>query len=126
MGENIMNLEIPTWVKPGIFGGVIGAIAITIIGFNANWVVSTSSATEMADDQGKNAVITALAPICVAQFKTQTPTNQTLQLAALKQESSYKRDDFVVDQGWATMPGNEAPTKEIADACADQLMKLIS
>ncbi|OSQ39933.1 hypothetical protein TMES_07480 [Thalassospira mesophila] len=117
-------MEIPTWVKPGIVGGVIGAIVITIIGFNANWVVSTSTAAEMADDQGKEVVIAALAPICVAQFKTQTPTNQTAQLAALKQESSYKRDDFVVDQGWATMPGSEKPTKEIADACADQLMKL--
>jgi hypothetical protein len=103
-----MNMEIPVWVKPAIWGGVIGAVAITIIGFSASWVVSGSTATEMANTQSKDAVITALAPICVAQFKTQTPTNQTMQLAALKEESSY----------------NDAPTTEIADACASQLMKL--
>ena len=119
-----MNMEIPVWVKPAIWGGVIGAVAITIIGFSASWVVSGSTATEMANNQSKDAVITALAPICVAQFKTQTPNNQTMQLAALKEESSYKRDDFVVEGGWATMPGNDAPTKEIAHACAEQLMKL--
>ncbi len=119
-----MNMEIPVWVKPAIWGGVIGAVAITIIGFSASWVVSGSTAAEMANTQSKDAVITALAPICVAQFKTQTPTNQTMQLAALKEESSYKRDDFVAAQGWATMPGNDAPTTEIADACASQLMKL--
>ena len=106
-----MNMEIPVWAKPAIWGGVVGAVAITIIGFSASWVVSGSTATEMANTQSKDAVITALAPICVAQFKSQTPNNQTMQLAALK-------------GGWATMPGNDAPTKEIADACAEQLMKL--
>ncbi|OKH89104.1 hypothetical protein LF95_03360 [Thalassospira sp. TSL5-1] len=118
-------MKIPEWVKPGIVGGIIGAIAISIVGFSANWVVSNSTAAEMATDQGDTAVIAALTPICVAQFKAQTPTNQTAQLAALEKESSYKRDDFVVDQGWATMPGSDTPTKEIADSCADELMKMV-
>ncbi|WP_339860145.1 hypothetical protein [Thalassospira alkalitolerans] len=119
-----MNMEIPVWTKPAIWGGIIGAIAITVVGFSADMIVTSSTATEMADSQSKEAMITALTPICVAQFKTLTPTNQTMQLAALKQESSYKRDDFVIAQGWATMPGNAEPSNEIGNACAAQLMKL--
>ena len=117
-------MEIPVWVKPAIWGGVIGAVAITIIGFSASWVVSGSTATEMANTQSKDAVITALAPICVAQFKTQTPNNQTMQLAALKEESSYKRDDFVVEGGWATMPDRKEPNSVVAAMCATKLTEM--
>ncbi len=120
-----MDIKIPEWVKPAIVGGIIGAIAISIVGFSADWVVSNSKASEMATDQSDHAVIAALTPICVAQFKAQTPANQTTQLAALEKESSYKRDDFVIDQGWATMPGSDTPAKEIGRSCADELMKMV-
>ena len=72
------------------------------------------------------AVIAALTPICVAQFKGQTPDIRTTQLAALKGESSWARGDFVEKQGWATMPGAKEPENEVADACAAELMKLAS
>lgn len=119
-----MAFSIPTWVKPGIVGGFIGAIAITIIGFSGNFVVSNGTAEQMAEKSGEQAVITALAPICVAQFKQETKQFQTTQLAALEDASSYQRDDFVVEQGWATMPGSKEPNSTIADACAEQLMKM--
>ncbi|WP_430470789.1 hypothetical protein [Thalassospira lucentensis] len=119
-----MPVTIPAWVKPGIWGGIIGAALITIVGFSTDTVVSGSTAQEMADDSGKQSAIAAMAPICVAQFKMLTPNNQTEQLAALKEESSYKRDDFVIARGWATMPGSDAPTDEIAASCASLLMEL--
>lgn len=117
-------MNVPQWTKPAIWGGVIGAVAITIIGFSADWVVTSGTAKEMAEQQGDKAVIAALTPICVAQFKKQSAEMQTTQLAALGEESSYQRGDYIEKQGWATMPGAKEPSDDVADTCASELMKL--
>jgi hypothetical protein len=119
-----MNVNLPVWIKPAVWGGIAGAAAIALVGFSAGWVVTSGSAQKMATAQGEKAVLAALTPICVAQFKGLTPEIRTTQLAALKGESSWQRGDFVEKQGWATMPGSKAPDDEVADACATELMKL--
>jgi hypothetical protein len=122
----MMNARIPQWFKPAVTGGIAGAVVIAIIGFSAGWVVTSGSAHAMAEQQGEKAVIAALTPICVAQFKGQTPEIRTTKLAALQGESSWARGDYVEKQGWATMPGSKEPEDEVADACATELMKFAS
>lgn len=119
-----MNKTVPEWFKPAVWGGIVGAAAITIIGFTAGWVVTGGSARAMAEQQGDKAVIAALTPICVAQFKGQAPELRTTKLAALRGESSWQRGDFVEKEGWATMPGAKDPDDEVADACAEELLKV--
>jgi hypothetical protein len=119
-----MNTNIPEWFKPAVWGGIVGVAVIGIVGFSAGWLVTGGSARTMAEQQGEKAVIAALTPICVAQFKSQTPEIRTTKLATLKGESSWQRGDFVEKQGWATMPGGKVPDDEVADACAAELMKL--
>ncbi|HEX7075708.1 MAG TPA: hypothetical protein VF226_16845 [Hyphomicrobiaceae bacterium] len=119
-----MNFQIPEWVKPAVWGAVVGAVAIAIVGFAAGWVVTSGAAEQMVSKEKKQAVIAALTPVCVAQFKSLTQQQQQVQLAALKGESSWKRGDFVEEQGWATMPGTTEPNGEVADACASELMKV--
>ena len=121
-----MNARIPEWFNPAVTGGIAGAVVIAIVGFSAGWVVTSGSAHAMAEQQGEKAVIAALTPICVAQFKGQTPEIRTTKLAALQGESSWARGDYVEKQGWATMPGSKEPEDEVADACATELMKLAS
>ncbi len=122
-----------TWIKPGLWGVVIGGIAVVIVGFGAGLIVSSGSAKTMADARAEKAVLAALTPICVAQFKIAAvkPAGQEtagepegLLLAALKKEDSWKRGDFVKKQGWATMPGSTAANGEVASACATELMKI--
>jgi hypothetical protein len=119
-----MNARIPEWLKPAVLGGIVGAAAIAIVGLSAGWVVTTGSAREMAEQQGEKAVLAALTPICVAQFKGQPQDVRTTQLAALKGESAWQRGDYVEKQGWATMPGSKEADDEVADACSTELMKL--
>jgi hypothetical protein len=119
-----MNAKILGWFKPAVWGGIVGAAVIAIVGFSAGWVVTGGSAQRMAQQQGDKAVIAALTPICVAQFKGQAPDVRTTQLAALKGENSWSRGDYVEKQGWATMPGGKKAEDEVADACATELMKL--
>lgn len=119
-----MKMQIPPWLKPGIWGAVIGAVAIAIVGFSAGWVVTSGSAEQLAARQAEMAVIASLTPICVAQFKSVAEPARHTHLAALQEESSWQRGDYIEEHGWATMPGAENPDDEVADACASQLLKL--
>jgi hypothetical protein len=37
---------------------------------------------------------------------------------------NYQRDDYVKEQGWATMPGEDEPDRQVADACAKLLVQI--
>lgn len=102
-------------IKPGIWGAIIGAAALAIIGFNwAGWVTG-SKATEMT----QAAVLDRLIPICVGQFNEDA--EKTAKLAELKKADSWKRGDYVAKQGWATMPGATEANSRVADNCANAI-----
>ena len=109
-------------IKPLVGGIAIGAIALLIVVFWTGWVVTSSSAELQGKDMAKAAVIEALTPICVEQY-LQDP-NKLERFAELKKKSSYQRDDYVKEIGWATMLGAESPVRGVADACAKQIIKL--
>ena len=77
-----------------------------------------------ADNAAEQAVIAALTPVCVAQFKKVAKQEQATYLAALAKEDSWERGDYIEKQGWATMPGSKEPDDEVADACAEELLKV--
>ena len=108
--------------KSVVFWIVIIAIVLTLfLGFTRGGWTTGGSAEGMAEVSAQNAVVARLAPICVAQFNADG--QGTAKLAELKAlGSSSKRNAFVIDQGWATMPGETAPDKRVASACANQLM----
>ena len=70
----------------------------------------------------QEAVVKILAPIYAEQY-LQDP-NRLERFAELKKKSSYQRDDYVNEIGWATMPGAESPVRGVADACAKRIMEL--
>jgi hypothetical protein len=105
--------------KRVVFGFAVAAVVLTlIVGFNWGGWVTGGTAQAMAND----AVVQRLATVCVAQFD-QDPGNQQ-KLTELKAKSSYMRDDYVIEQGWATLPGVEKPDSKVADACAKLLMQI--
>ncbi len=105
--------------KKVVFGFAVAAVVLTlIVGFNWGGWVTGGTAQAMAND----AVVQRLASICVAQFD-QDPGNGQ-KLSELKEKNSYQRDDYVKEQGWATLPGDEKPDGKVADACAKLLMQI--
>jgi hypothetical protein len=112
-------VKIPAWVKPGMWGAVVGAIAIMILGFWEMGWTTGSSAERMAKDRADTAVVAALVPFCVASAqKDPDPAN----LVKLKAETSaYSRTELVSKAGWATLPGMTTPDRELASACSDKL-----
>jgi hypothetical protein len=107
-------------LKPGIWGAVIGAIAISVVGFSSfGWTLG-STAERMAKERGQTAVVDVLAPICVEKFQHQADAATKL-IEFRKVSSSWDRRSFIEKGGWATMPGTDAPISAVVTACAERL-----
>jgi hypothetical protein len=112
-------MNIPEWVKPGLYGAGIGAVALAIVGFSWGGWVTGGTAKEMASETARAQVVAALVPICVEQSKHDPQVDETL--AQLKAAMSYQRSDMLMEAGWATMPGSSDPDRYVARACMDAL-----
>ena len=106
-------------LKPGIWGAVIGAIGISVIGFSSfGWTLG-STAERMAKERAQIAVVGVLAPICVEKFQHQV--DASAKLVEFNKVSSWDRRSIIEKGGWATMPGTDAPNSAVATACAERL-----
>ena len=107
--------------KSVVFWIVIGAIVVTLfLGFTKGGWTTNSTAVNMASTSAQNAVVARLAPICVAQFNADA--QRAVKLEEFKAASSSQRSKIVMDQGWATMPGETDPDNKVAHECARQIM----
>lgn len=102
--------------KSIVFWIAIGAVVLAVfLGFSRGGWMTESSASNMAD----TAVVERLSAICVAQFDAHPQRAQNLE--ELKATSRHQRDDYVTDNGWATMPGETEPDNQVAAQCAEQI-----
>ncbi len=108
-------------IKPFFWTAVGGAIVITILGFSWWGWVTGGTAQQMAAQMAEEAVTERLAKICVYQFN-QDP-EKVQKLKELKEKSSWERDYYVKEQGWATMPGEDEPDGGAADKCVELIVK---
>ena len=108
-------MNTPEWLKPGLQGAAVGAVALAIVGFSWGGWVTGGTAEKMASDQARIEVVAALVPICLEQSSQDPQVVATL--AQLKDTSSYQRSDMLMKAGWATMPGSSEPNRNVAKAC---------
>ena len=103
--------------KTVLFWSVVAAVILTmIVGFNWGGWVTGGTAQKMSEEAATKAVVERLALICVDQFSEDPDKAQ--KLSEFIETKAYQRDDYVTDQGWATMFGDEKPDRNVADACA--------
>lgn len=110
-------MHISESVKPAAWGAVGGAIAAMVIGFSWGGWVTGATAGQMETDSAQAAVTQAFIPLCVAKAEQQPE-----QLAALKKESKWKHDDFVVEAGWVDNVSDKY-RRDVARSCAVTLME---
>jgi hypothetical protein len=109
-------------IKPVLWGVVVGAVGMAIIGFwSLGWTLG-STADRMAKDRADAAVVDALTPVCVAGFEAQA--DAAAKLTEFKKiSSSWDQRSFIEKGGWATVPGSGTPNSDVARACAERLGK---
>ena len=110
--------------KLGAWGFVVGSIVTMIVGFSWGGWSTGSTADRIAMERSTAAVTAALVPVCLEKSKADPAVAK--KLGALKAlTSSYDQRDAVAKDGWATVGGGEA-NRDVAEACASQLLKVAS
>ncbi|PIW00891.1 MAG: hypothetical protein COW41_04095 [Deltaproteobacteria bacterium CG17_big_fil_post_rev_8_21_14_2_50_51_6] len=117
--EGRMKLENSGKIKFGVWGLIVGAVVVMIIGFAWGGWLTQSSAEKMSGE----AVLASQAAICVAQFVKQP--NYEQQLKDLKELDSWKRAEFIEKGGWDKMPGQQKAGSYVAQACAKGIEVLV-
>lgn len=116
-----MQVQRP-WMKPGIWGAVIGSILTMVVGFSWGGWTTSSTADRVAAQRADAAVTMAFIPVCLAQEKVDGTKGKKLgELKAIT--ASYEQTEFVMKAGWATFPGKTDPNRDVAEACAAALLK---
>jgi len=104
------------WICVAVIAGTL------LAGFTWGGWVTGGSAQRAATTMANDAVVNRLSSICVAQFQ-QDPA-KVEKLAEMMAASSYQRGNYVKEQGWATMPGDEQSDTKVATECAKVLAQL--
>jgi hypothetical protein len=120
---NIM--ELPSFLRGDsltrlLQGAAAGAVVAIIVGFNwGGWTLG-STVDKVAQERADTAVVAALSPICVEQFRQ--ATNVSANLSELNKIAyAWDRDVFIEKGGWAIMPGSDTTNSAVAKACAETL-----
>jgi hypothetical protein len=112
-------MQFPTNTKPMVWGFVAGAVACMIVGFTWDgWVTGGTARKDMAT-AAHDAVVMALAPICVDRFRAQG--DAPAKIAELAKASSWERGGLVEKSGYALMPDSKTTDTDVARACAELL-----
>lgn len=112
-------MNIPVWLKPGIYGAVVGAAVFGIVGFSWGGWMTGGSAEELANDRSDDSVIEALVPVCL-DIARMDP-DRVAKLAEISALTTFRRRDAVMEAGWATVPGSDTPSRDLAQACIEGL-----
>ena len=121
-------MEVPSFLqgeslKRLLQGAAAGAVATMIVGFNwGGWTLG-STVEKVAKERADTAVVTALAPICVDQFRQAVNASANL-IELSKINYAWDRRVFIETGGWAIMPGTEKADSAVANACAESLGSL--
>ena len=110
-------MQISTAIKPAIWGAIGGAIVAMVIGFAWGGWVTGGTASQMQAAGAEAAVVQAFTPLCVVKAE-QEPE----QIALLKEQRRYQRDNFVIEAGWVDNV-SEKYRSEVADSCADTIVE---
>ena len=112
-------MNTPEWIKPGIYGAVIGAAVVGILGFTWGGWVTSGTANDRAMAMSHDDVVAAMVPVCLDMARTDP--DRAAKIATIRDASTFQRRDALMEAGWATVPGADSPDRDIARACLASL-----
>ena len=108
-------MNYPEWLKPGIYGALIGAVVVGVVGFTWGGWVTGGTSNDRAMAMSRDDVVASMVPVCLDM--AQSDPARADKLETIRAASSYQRRDALMEAGWATMPGMDSPDRDIAQDC---------
>src|SRR5258708_24168427 len=103
----------PNWVKPVVWGAVLGSVLTMIVGFSYGGWTTSSTAARLAKQEADTAVATAAVPLFVAQSKAQRGGFE--KVGGFKGlASSYHQQGVLAKNRSAAGPGGGGPNRRSA------------
>ena len=112
-------MNTPEWLKPGIYGALIGAVFVGVVGFTWGGWVTGSTSNDRALAMSRDNIVASMVPVCLDMARSDPARAEKLE--TIRATSTYQRRDAVMAAGWATVPGSDAPDRDIAQACLAEL-----
>ncbi len=112
-------MTFPEWTKPGIYGALGGAAVVSILGFSLGGWTTSGNAEEMAKKLAIKEVTMAMVPVCLNN--SAADPERAEKLAVLQEVTGFSRRKALMDTGWATQPGSDSPSRDLAQACLEGL-----
>lgn len=107
------------WLKPAIYSAIGSAALTMVVGFSWGGWVTGGTAQTMSATEARSAVVAALVPVCLQM--SQDDPDRLAKLAMISEAPTYQRREKLIEAGWATTPGAEAPNRDLAQACIADL-----
>ncbi|WP_404405708.1 hypothetical protein [Pelagibacterium halotolerans] len=116
-------MNIPEWIKPAVYGAVVGGVAVAIVGFSwGGWVTGGTAAQNAADAAAQGRTDLAAA-ICVQNFMADENARENL--ANLNETSSSIRQREIIEEGgWAMMPNQDEAARATMTLCARMISEI--
>jgi hypothetical protein len=108
-------------LKAMIWSFIVGVAATVIVTLSTGWLTTQGVVRQKAE----TARTAALVPFCVANahndplWKSKDPKHSSDAFY----DKTWGQDTFVENAGWATMPGSDSADSDLAEACANALVK---
>ncbi|MDO6669370.1 hypothetical protein Q4511_10585 [Paracoccus sp. 1_MG-2023] len=112
-------MNIPEWFKPGLYGAAIGAVCVGVIGFTWGGWITAGTSMERAMEMSRKDVVASMVPVCIEMARLDP--ERALKMEAIRSASTYERRNALMSTGWSTIPGTDAPNRDVAQACLANL-----
>ena len=107
-------------LTPMLLSAAGGAVTAVVLGFTLGGWVTGSKSDAIATTKAEAAVIAALAPICLDNFRGSV--DPKVQQLELRKVNAWDQGPFVEKAGWATMPGSDSINSSLARRCATLIL----
>ena len=87
----------------------------------AGWVTGIT-AQKMAPTAADNSVVNRLEMICVEKYNQDPEKDQKRKI--MMEQNAWERGEYIREQGWATMPGENITDRNTSRKCAGIIAKL--
>ena len=107
--------------KEHLFWTAVAAVIATVaIGFGAGGWVTGGTSQKLADQAAEASHDQLAAAVCAREFMR--ASDARARLANLQKLQAWEREQQLVKDGWATMPGEREPDRDAAELCVSRLV----